>query len=1108
MATTASNAYDAQVLRRCVRDLTALSALSAAWSRSDVQEIAEGLGLVLSRCLSAAIVYVRVSALDGGVAVEAATTAQGSIVPERTREIANSLRGVLDSGASDQIATISNPVGPGTLRVVAIPLGYDGDCGVLVAGSRQVEFPSESDRLLLNVAANQAASVLQQRRSSERLRRSERELADFFDNATVGLHWVGPDGIILRANQAELNLLGYCSDEYIGHHIREFHADHDAIEDVLRRLRAGKDVHEYEARLVCKDGSIKNVLIDSSVLWDDGRFIHTRCFTRDITDRKRAEEALRDGQRRLREMIDALPAAIYTTDAEGRLTHFNQACVELSGRVPELGSDRWCVTWKLFHADGRPMPHDECPMAIALKEGRSVRGAEAIAERPDGTRVWFAPFPVPLRDVEGRVSGGINMLVDITERKQAERALAQSTAHLALATEAAQVGTWEWHIPTDEFVLSTIHKRFWGYDTNPGAIRYEDWLRVLDAVDVPQVEAAVEACRKGRHDFDVEYRLTPQGSQPQRWIRSLGRAEYDETGNAFLMRGVSLDITERKQIERALAEEAEVRQTLNHVGASLARELDPDKLVQAVTDAGTKLTTAEFGAFFYNVTNESGDAYMLYTLTGASKEAFVGFPNPRATALFGPTFRGEGVVRLDDVTQDRRYSGMPPGHLPVRSYLAVPVMSRSGRVLGGLFFGHSRAGVFSARHEQLASGVAAWAAIALDNARLYREAEDANRTKDEFLAILSHELRTPLNAMLGWAQLLRSGVMQPDVQKRALESLERNARAQAQLVEDLLDISRIISGKLSIKSEPVDLAVVVGAAVDIVRPGATSKQIRLGVAVERDSEILVTGDADRLQQVVWNLVSNAVKFTPTGGRVDVEVRRDESNAQIIVRDTGEGIDPAFLPYVFERFRQADNSRARKHGGLGLGLAIVRHLMESHGGTVRADSAGVGQGATFTLTLPIHAMASRTAGPAPDTGISADVVLTGARVLVVDDQHDARELVRYLLEERGAQVTTATSAGDALHELADRRFDVLVADIGMPEQDGISLIRAVRSLPDTRGGRMPAIAVTAYATVRERDEALRAGFNWHLAKPVEPDQLIAAVAAVRRGTWIATEVYQS
>ena len=235
---------------------------------------------------------------------------------------------------------------------------------------------------------------------------------------------------------------------------------------------------------------------------------------------------------------------------------------------------------------------------------------------------------------------------------------------------------------------------------------------------------------------------------------------------------------------------------------------------------------------------------------------------------------------------------------------------------------------------------------------------------------------------------------------------------------------------------------------------------------------------------------------PTGGRVDVELRRHDSNAQIIVRDTGEGIDPAFLPHVFERFRQADNTRARQHGGLGLGLAIVRHLMESHGGTVQADSAGLGQGATFTLTLPIRAIAPRTVASSPSAGIHDDVVLTGVRVLVVDDQHDARELVRYVLEERGAEVTTATSAGDALHELADRCFDVLVADIGMPEQDGISLIRAVRSLPETRGGRMPAIAVTAYATVRERDEALRAGYNWHLAKPVEPNQLIAAVAAAR------------
>ena len=236
------------------------------------------------------------------------------------------------------------------------------------------------------------------------------------------MHWVGHDGRILWANQTELDLLGYTAEEYIGHHISEFHVDAPVIEDILHRLSRGEVLREYEARLRCKDGSVRHVLIDSSALFEDGKFVHTRCFTRDISDRKKMEDQLRESERRFREMIDLLPAAIYTTDAEGRLTHFNPAAVEFSGRVPELGTDHWCVSWKMFLPDGTPLPHDQCPMAVALKEGRIIDGAECIAERPDGRRVWFTPYPRPLRDAEGRIVGGVNMLLDITERKAAERA--------------------------------------------------------------------------------------------------------------------------------------------------------------------------------------------------------------------------------------------------------------------------------------------------------------------------------------------------------------------------------------------------------------------------------------------------------------------------------------------------------------------------------------------------------------------------------------------------------------------------------------------------------------------------------------------------------------
>jgi signal transduction histidine kinase/ActR/RegA family two-component response regulator len=491
---------------------------------------------------------------------------------------------------------------------------------------------------------------------------------------------------------------------------------------------------------------------------------------------------------------------------------------------------------------------------------------------------------------------------------------------------------------------------------------------------------------------------------------------------------------------------------------------------------------------------------MLYSLAGAPKEAFSSFPHPRATRVFGPTFRGEAVIRLDDVTADPRYGqnppfhGMPPGHLPVRSYLAVPVTGRDGIVLGGLFFGHSQAGVFTERHEILAAGVAGWAAIALDNARLYQEAAEANRLKDEFLATLSHELRTPLNAVLGWAYMLRQGRMPASMQLRALESVERNARAQAQLVDDLLDVSRIMAGKLQIKTEAVDLATVVGNAVDTVRAGVTAKRLHLQVHVPTGPGILVTGDAGRLQQVVWNLVSNAVKFTPAGGRVDVQIRQDGTKAEIVVRDTGQGIEPSFRPHLFQRFRQMDASHSRQQGGLGLGLSIVRHLVEAHGGTVTVESPGPGRGATFRVQLPVRAVDLPEAPLAGSSTVATDRVLVAVRALVVDDEADARELTRYILESHGALVGVAGSAGEALLLLADEPYDVLIADIGMPEQDGLALIRALRGMPERSPNRgIPAIALTAYTAVRERDEAFAAGFTAHVGKPVDPDQLVVAVS---------------
>ncbi len=398
----------------------------------------------------------------------------------------------------------------------------------------------------------------------------------------------------------------------------------------------------------------------------------------------------------------------------------------------------------------------------------------------------------------------------------------------------------------------------------------------------------------------------------------------------------------------------------------------------------------------------------------------------------------------------------------------------------------------------------------LDSERAARgEAERANRLKDDFVATLSHELRTPLHAILGWTQILQRKKGDPKAVDQGLEVIERNARLQSQMISDLLDMSRIISGKMRLEIQPVDLSAVVESATEAVRLAAEAKGIGIVQAIDRQDGI-ITGDPDRLRQVVWNLLSNAIKFTPAGGTVRVELARTAGSVEIRVSDTGQGFDPAFAPYLFDRFRQADASTTRRSGGLGLGLAIVKQFVELHGGTVTATSPGQGKGAAFTILLPHVApeQVGESPGRRPPVGSAAAtdeacVTLRGVRVLVVDDQGDARELLERILVECDAEVETVTSAAEALEAVRRRRPDVLVSDLGMPGEDGYELVRRLRALPPDQGGTTPAAAVSALARPEDRRRALEAGYQVHVAKPVEAAELLAAVAKLVVGERIST-----
>ncbi len=603
-------------------------------------------------------------------------------------------------------------------------------------------------------------------------------------------------------------------------------------------------------------------------------------------------------------------------------------------------------------------------------------------------------------------------------------------------------------------------------------------------------------------------------------------------GNVVGASKIARDVTESRRAAAALQEQKEIIETIQGLGQLLSAELDLEKLVQAVTDAATELTGAGFGAFFYNVLSDTGGSYMLYGLSGVPREAFSDFPMPRATELFGPTFRGEGTIRIDEVKKDPRYGksapyhGMPAGHLPVNSYLAVPVISRSGEVLGGLFFGHSEKAVFSERHGKIVEGIAAQAAIAMDNARLFesaqaairerdalltreqaarQQAELASRTKDDFLGLLSHELRTPLNAILGWTRMLSSGSLNEEFVSRAIDTIDRNAKLQSRLIEDMLDVSRIISGKLRLDAQPTDLTTVINSSVDTLRPAADAKDIRVYVILDFGAGS-VLGDPVRLQQVAWNLLSNAIKFTPRGGSIRVSLERINSHVELTVSDSGSGIAEDFLPHVFDRFRQEDSTSSKKHGGLGLGLSIVRHLVELHGGTVEAANRQEESGAIFTIKLPVMAMRSQTkqtadqserVHPATNWSVPFDCPpeLKGVKVLAVEDEKDARDLLVAVLEHCGAEIRTCESVAQALEILKEMEPDVLVSDIGLPEEDGYSLIRKVRALEAGTGKRLPAVALTAFARVEDRLKALTEGYNMHVAKPVEPAELALVIASL-------------
>lgn len=736
-------------------------------------------------------------------------------------------------------------------------------------------------------------------------------------------------------------------------------------------------------------------------------------------------------------------------------------------------------------------------------------GATKIVEvRSAAAEIWL----------EFRVSSlGENGLAvffrNITAQKQAAIALRRSDEHLASLFEHTAAGMAERDLQGRLIRVNERLCKILGRSRED--LLGKDIHDLTHPDDLERSDTAFKNLLVDKRPFDIEKRyVRPDGTFV--WVSttvSLVRIEGQPTGSVL---AVILDITERKQAEEALQDETRILELLNHSGKSLASTLDLHTLLQIVTDSGSALTGAEFGAFFYNGTDEQGDAYMLYTLSGAPREAFEEFGHPRATPVFKPTFAGDAPIRSDDILKDPRYGqmfphfGMPKGHSLVRSYLAASVISRSGEVIGGLFFGHSQAAVFNERAERLIVGLAAQAAIAIDNARLYElaqksaqerqtllaseraaraEAERLNRSKDEFLAMLAHELRNPLAPVSAAAEILRIASNDPGRVRQVSNILSRQIEHFTHLIDDLMDVSRVTRGLIQLELAPLDLNAIIATAIEQVRPMIEARQHSLTTRLNID-HAGVMGDRTRLVQVVANLLTNAAKYTPPRGEITLDVETSEEAVRMSVTDNGNGIDASLLPHVFDLFTQGARGLDRAQGGLGIGLALVKAIVSLHEGEVHALSNGQGRGSTFTVAIPRSMQASDTF---PERS-APNHAGQNLNVLLVDDNIDAAESLSMLLSAVGHQVTVASTAGSALRIAEQQSVDVFVLDIGLPDMSGYDLARALRKRPDLKNKVF--IALTGYGQPEDRQLSKEAGFAHHLIKPVDNQLLFKLLTNVK------------
>jgi len=809
-----------------------------------------------------------------------------------------------------------------------------------------------------------------------------------------------------------------------------------------------------------------------------------------------------DEAARLAAIVESSEDAIISADLNGIITSWNPAAERLYGyRASEI----------LGQSNHLIIPAERHPEEEAVRErivsGQPVEHYESVRLRKDGSRIDVALTVSPLRARDGRVVGISKISRDISERNRNESLKEESLAavrRLAAIVESSDDGIIGMSMDGTITAWNRGAERMYGYaaaEVLGQSIRLvipedrrEEASEVLERIKLGERVEHFETlrCRKDGTRFPVSLMVSP--------------ILYDG-GTVIGASKIARDISEQKRASQRAAFLAEV-------GAVLGGSLEYLTTLKTVADLAVP-SIADWCAVDILTDERKLERLAVAHVDPAkidlARTIRSRYEDPNSPYSAPSVVRTGTPAMLREVSDDMIAASAKGDQerialvrsLGLRSYMIVPLTTR-GRTLGALTLATAESGrLYTEDDFRFAQDVAFRAALAVDNARAYNDAQVANRLKDEFLATLSHELRTPLNAILGYSRMLQSGMLTPDKHAHALHTVERNATSLTQIVEDVLDVSRIISGKIRLNIQSVDLPAVVSDAIATVMPAADAKQIRVQTILDPRAAP-ISGDPDRMQQIVWNLVSNAVKFTPKHGTVQVRLERVNSHVEIVVSDTGAGIPPDFLPHIFERFRQADSGTTREHGGIGLGLAIVRHLVELHGGTIHAVSGGHEKGSTFRVRLPImivHHEEALERRVHPTTNLARRETqlpdLGGLSVLAVDDDADARSLVSETLESRGARVVAVESAQEALDTLQRTRPDILLADIGMAHTDGFDLIKRIRQSSDPAIREVPAAALTAYARAEDRMKVLQSGFQMHLAKPVDPAELIVAVASLAK-----------